>query len=80
MHVKKQALKHSSKACFVSCLSLCPAGEPLHVDLFELGQFLVLTMADFAEQLFSWQDCMFGNSDGALRLEGAPNPEPRYVW
>jgi hypothetical protein len=57
-----------------------PAGEPLHVDLFELGQFLVLTMADFAEQLFSWQDCMFGNSDGALRLEGAPNPEPRYIW
>ncbi|WIA32613.1 hypothetical protein OEZ86_003416 [Tetradesmus obliquus] len=55
-------------------------GEPLHVDLLELGQFLVLTMADFAEQLFSWQDCMFGNTDGALRLEGAPDPEPRYLW
>lgn len=63
-----------------NCWCCCPAGEPLHVDLLELGQFLVLTMADFAEQLFSWQDCIFGNTDGALRLEGAPDPEPRYLW
>lgn len=48
--------------------------------VYELGQFLVLTMADFAEQLYGWQDSMFGNTDGRLRLEGAPNPEPRYLW
>lgn len=55
-------------------------GEPLHVDLFELGQFLILTMADFAEQLYSWQDALFGNTDGRLRLEGCPAPEPRVLW
>lgn len=31
------------------------SGEPLHVDLWLLGVFLLLTMADFAEQLMSWQ-------------------------
>jgi hypothetical protein len=36
--------------------------------------------ADFAEQLFSWQDCMFGNTDGRLRLEGCPNPQPAFLW
>ena len=28
--------------------------EPVHVDLYILGQFIVMTMADFAEQLYSW--------------------------
>eukprot|EP00879_Flechtneria_rotunda_P018686 GHRR01019609.1.p1 GENE.GHRR01019609.1~~GHRR01019609.1.p1 ORF type:complete len:296 (+),score=72.59 GHRR01019609.1:508-1395(+) len=55
-------------------------GEPLQIDLYRLGQFLILTMADFAEQLYSWQDDMFGNTDGRLRLEGAPKPEPRQLW
>lgn len=30
----------------------------------ELGIFLVVTMADYAEQLFSWQDQLFARGDG----------------
>lgn len=30
-------------------------GEPLVVDRLTVARFLVMTMADFAEQLFSWQ-------------------------
>ncbi|KAF8071345.1 Eef1akmt4 [Scenedesmus sp. PABB004] len=55
-------------------------GEPLHVSTYHLAVFLLMTMVDFAEQLYSWQDCMFGNTDGRLRLEGAPHPEPRFLW
>lgn len=34
------------------------AREP--VGVYELGQFLVFTVADFADQLFSWQVCALG--------------------
>lgn len=30
-------------------------GEMMNVDQFTVAQFLVLSMADFAEQIFSWQ-------------------------
>lgn len=55
-------------------------GQPLAVDVYHLGVFLLLTMADFAEQLYSWQDVMFGNTDGRLRLEGCPAPQPAVLW
>jgi hypothetical protein len=49
-------------------------GAETGVCLCRLGQFLLLTMADFAEQLMGWQDAMFGNTDGKLRLEGDDCP------
>jgi hypothetical protein len=35
-----------------------------------LAQFLVLTMADFCDQLFNWQDRLFDNSSGRLEYRG----------
>jgi hypothetical protein len=43
----------------------------------ELGIFLVVTMADFAEQLYGWQDRLFGNADGRLDFRGS-NPTTLY--
>lgn len=39
-------------------------GEPLHVDRHTIAQFLVMTMVDFCEQLFSWQDAVGVGSVG----------------
>jgi hypothetical protein len=48
------------------------------VGVYELGQFLVFTIADFSEQLFGWQDQMFGNAaDGRLRYAGR---RPGCLW
>lgn len=52
-------------------------GEPVHVDNYTLAQFLILTMVDFAEQLYSWQDDMFENTDGKLRYAGN---RPQILW
>ncbi|KAG2498198.1 hypothetical protein HYH03_003952 [Edaphochlamys debaryana] len=46
-------------------------GEPLIVDRLTVARFLLMTMADFCEQLFSWQDAMFENGDGRLLYAGA---------
>ncbi|GLI67400.1 hypothetical protein VaNZ11_011586, partial [Volvox africanus] len=46
-------------------------GEPVTVDRLTVARFLVMTMADFCEQLFSWQDAMFENHDGRLLYAGA---------
>lgn len=32
--------------------------------------FLLLTMADFADQFYGWQDILFGNEDGEFRYKG----------
>ncbi|EFJ41512.1 hypothetical protein VOLCADRAFT_98509 [Volvox carteri f. nagariensis] len=45
-------------------------GEPLTVDRLTVARFLVMTMADFCEQLFSWQDSMFENHNGRLLYAG----------
>jgi hypothetical protein len=39
----------------------------------ELGAFLVVTMADYAEQHFSWQDRLFANLDGKPTRGGNPS-------
>ena len=31
------------------------SGEPLLVDRYALAQIIIMTIADFSEQLFSWQ-------------------------
>jgi hypothetical protein len=52
-------------------------GEDLHVDLSTLAKFLLLTMADFAEQMHSWQDDMFENHNGWLAYDGQ---QPAVLW
>ena len=52
-------------------------GQDLHIDLATLAKFLLLTMADFPEQLHSWQDDMFENQDGRLAYAGQ---QPAVLW
>ncbi len=40
------------------------------MDRASLAQFLVMTMADFCDQLYGWQDAMFDNSSGRLEYRG----------
>lgn len=71
------------------CCAAAKAQNVLHVGELECQHhhprcvcvcMWVLLQADFAEQLFSWQDGLFGNTDGRLRLEGCPNPQPAFLW
>ncbi|PNH03609.1 hypothetical protein TSOC_010316, partial [Tetrabaena socialis] len=61
-------------------------GEPLLVDRLTVARFLALTMADFCEQLFGWQDSMFENTDGRLLYAGSnagslwPGPVKPGLW
>ncbi|KAJ7546641.1 hypothetical protein O6H91_08G049300 [Diphasiastrum complanatum] len=45
-------------------------GEDLQVPRRLVAIFLVLTMADFIDQLYSWQDSLFENEDGRLEFRG----------
>lgn len=45
-------------------------GEELQVSRHLIAIFLTLTMADFIDQLFSWQDNLFANTDGKLEFKG----------
>ncbi|CAG8503946.1 9629_t:CDS:1 [Racocetra persica] len=40
--------------------------EPILLNKFTIAIFLIFTMADFSDQLFSWQDELFENYDGQL--------------
>lgn len=52
-------------------------GEPVHLSRKNLGIILVMTMADFADQNFSWQDKLFENDDGKLLWKG---DNPATLW
>lgn len=52
-------------------------GEPLLVDRYALAQIIIMTISDFSEQLFSWQDTMFQNDDGKLHYAGN---NPAVLW
>lgn len=52
-------------------------GEPLLIDVQTVGRFLILTMADFAEQLYSWQDSLFENVDARLEFRGH---QASWLW
>jgi hypothetical protein len=41
-------------------------GEDITLSKRQLGQILVMTIADFADQLFSWQDKLFEHNDGKV--------------
>lgn len=45
-------------------------GEDVVVSRRVVATFLLMTMADFMDQLFSWQDDLFGNSNGQLKFSG----------
>lgn len=45
-------------------------GEDLLVPRRLIAVFLILTIADFSDQWYSWQDSMFGNSDGKMQFAG----------
>ncbi|KAL0408999.1 UNVERIFIED_CONTAM: hypothetical protein Sradi_1834300 [Sesamum radiatum] len=64
----------------VKLQSICPAegikvkhiktGEDLLVSRRLVAIFLLMTMADFSDQLFSFQDVLFENSNGRLEFSG----------
>ncbi|KAF7826064.1 TPR1-like protein [Senna tora] len=45
-------------------------GESVHVSRRIVAVFLTMTMADFSDQLFGFQDRLFHNSDGRLEFSG----------
>jgi hypothetical protein len=45
-------------------------GEDVALSRRVAAAFLLMTMADFADQLFDWQDRLFGNADGRLEFRG----------
>ncbi|KAF5843336.1 hypothetical protein DUNSADRAFT_17914 [Dunaliella salina] len=59
---------------------------PLHLTSRLVAVFLAMTMVDFSEQLYSWQDQMFQNDDGKLYFTGTkahvlwPGPMKPGLW
>jgi len=45
-------------------------GEPIHLSREIIGQMLIMTMADLADQHYGWQDKLFLNDDGKLTYYG----------
>ncbi|KAI4339319.1 hypothetical protein MLD38_024276 [Melastoma candidum] len=45
-------------------------GEDVTVPRRIVGLFLMMTMADFSDQLFGFQDTLFANNDGRLEFQG----------
>ncbi|RDX67488.1 hypothetical protein CR513_53631, partial [Mucuna pruriens] len=45
-------------------------GEAVHVSRRIVATFLKMTMADFCDQLFSFQDVLFDNANGLLKFSG----------
>eukprot|EP00026_Physarum_polycephalum_P011953 Phypoly_transcript_12204.p1 GENE.Phypoly_transcript_12204~~Phypoly_transcript_12204.p1 ORF type:complete len:271 (+),score=34.36 Phypoly_transcript_12204:27-839(+) len=52
-------------------------GEDITLTKRQLGQILVMTIADFADQLFSWQDKLFEQNEGKLQYTGN---NPATLW
>ncbi|KAL9992705.1 putative tetratricopeptide-like helical domain superfamily [Helianthus debilis subsp. tardiflorus] len=53
-------------------------GEDVHLSRRVVATFLLMTIADFSDQLFSFQDVLFDNSDGMLKFAG--NDWPTALW
>lgn len=52
-------------------------GEDVKLSRRVVGSFLLMTMADFSDQLFGWQDELFENGNGLLEYAGN---NPTAVW
>ena len=48
----------------------CRTGEDVALSRRIAASFLLMTMADFSDQLFDWQDRLFDNADGRLEFRG----------
>ncbi|GJV58746.1 tetratricopeptide-like helical domain containing protein [Tanacetum coccineum] len=45
-------------------------GEDVHLSRKIVATFLLITMADFSDQFFGFQDVLFNNSDGTMQFSG----------
>ncbi|MQL93785.1 hypothetical protein Taro_026441 [Colocasia esculenta] len=52
-------------------------GEPVAVSRRMVAVFLLMTMADFSDQIFGFQDALFDNVDGRLEFSGN---NPTALW
>lgn len=52
-------------------------GEEVLISRRLVAVFLLMTMADFSDQLFQWQDKLFENNDGKLEFRGSM---PSALW
>jgi hypothetical protein len=52
-------------------------GEDVLISRRVVAVFLLMTMADFSDQLFQWQDKLFENEDGKLEFKGSV---PSAIW
>ncbi|GKE06426.1 tetratricopeptide-like helical domain containing protein, partial [Tanacetum coccineum] len=46
-------------------------GEDVHLSRKIVATFLLITMADFSDQFFCFQDVLFSNSDGMMQFSGS---------
>jgi hypothetical protein len=53
-------------------VGLFRSGGDVQLSRRDLGTFFVVTMADYAEQHFAWQDRLFANLEGDSTREGNP--------
>ncbi|KAK1438054.1 hypothetical protein QVD17_03857 [Tagetes erecta] len=53
-------------------------GEDVHLSRRVVALFLLMTIADFSDQLFSFQDVLFDNADGTLKFSG--NDWANALW
>lgn len=44
-------------------------GEPVHLSQSLVGTFLLLTIADYTDQWYGWQDNLLGNEDGLMQYK-----------
>ncbi|XP_072993272.1 uncharacterized protein [Typha latifolia] len=52
-------------------------GEDVTVSRRIIATFVLMTMADFSDQLYDWQDKLFDNKDGKLEFSGS---SPAALW
>ncbi|KAJ3689174.1 hypothetical protein LUZ61_018338 [Rhynchospora tenuis] len=52
-------------------------GEEVLISRRQVAVFVLMTMADFSDQLFQWQDKLFENEDGKLEFKGSV---PSALW
>ncbi|OZJ01742.1 hypothetical protein BZG36_05187 [Bifiguratus adelaidae] len=53
-------------------------GEPIHLTLRQICIFLVLTIADFTDQTYGWQDALWNRTDGSFSW--APVPPNQFSF
>lgn len=61
-------------------VGLIHGAEKVRLSRRELGIFLVVTMADYAEQFFSWQDRLFGMAEGHGARTLWPGDNRPGIW